>query len=47
MYFIRNDSMASLESYFVFAEKKEWREAKKIQELSELTSPLMYTRFRI
>lgn len=30
MYFIRNDSMASLESYFVFAEKKKWRETEKI-----------------
>ena len=30
MRFIRNDSIGFLESYFVFAEKKEWREAKKI-----------------
>ena len=30
MYFIRNNFMASLESYFVFTEKKEWREAEKI-----------------
>ncbi len=30
MYFVRNNFMASLESYFVFAEKKKWREAEKI-----------------
>lgn len=30
MYFIRNNFMTSLESYFVFAEKKKWREAEKI-----------------
>ena len=27
---IWNNFMASLESYFVFAEKKKWREAEKI-----------------
>ena len=32
MYFIRNNFMA-LESYFVFAEKKKWREAEKNMDL--------------
>lgn len=30
MYFIRNDSMTSLEYCFVFNEKKKWRETEKI-----------------
>ena len=33
MYFIRNNFMASLESYFVFAEKKKWRGAEKNMDL--------------
>ena len=33
MYFIRNNFMASLESYFVFAEKKKWRETEKNMDL--------------